>query len=168
MKKDKESQSDKIIPTPEENKIEPVAEKVEEKKTDKKQRQTFGQVLRRLILAILRLIETLKQRRTKFDCYWIDAGWYGAAHETEEYQSLKTEDWFFHVGDWRPNAMVHPNGLKPISDAAHAAGMKFLLWFEVERAIESSPWVQAHPDWYFGKRNTSMVAGRSCSRSQSP
>jgi alpha-galactosidase len=110
----------------------------------------------------LRLIETLKQRQAKFDCYWIDAGWYGAAHETEEYQSLKTEDWFHHVGDWRPNALVHPNGLKPVSDAAHAAGMKFLLWFEVERAIESSPWVQEHPDWYFAKRNTSTLAGRSC------
>ena len=110
----------------------------------------------------LRLIETLQRRRAKFDCYWIDAGWYGAAHETEEYQSLKTEDWFFHVGDWRPNAMVHPNGLKPISDAAHAAGMKFLLWFEVERAIESSPWVQEHPEWYFAKRATSTLAGRSC------
>ena len=110
----------------------------------------------------LRLIETLKQRRAEFDCYWMDAGWYGSAHETEEYQSLKTEDWFFHVGDWRPNALVHPDGLKPISDAAHAAGMKFLLWFEVERAIESSPWVREHPDWYFAKRNTSTLAGRSC------
>jgi alpha-galactosidase len=110
----------------------------------------------------LRLIEALKQRRTKFDCYWIDAGWYGAAHETEEYQSLKTEDWFFHVGDWRPNALVHPHGLKPISDAAHAAGMKFLLWFEVERAIASSPWVQEHPDWYFATHNTGTLAGRSC------
>lgn len=110
----------------------------------------------------LRLIETLKLRRAKFDCYWIDAGWYGAAHETEEYQSLKTEDWFFHVGDWRPNAMVHPEGLKPISDAAHAAGMKFLLWFEVERAIESSPWVQEHPEWYFAKHVTQTLAGRSC------
>jgi len=40
--------------------------------------------------------------------------------------------------------------------------MKFLLWFEVERAIESSPWVQEHPDWYFRRRNTSSVGGRTC------
>jgi alpha-galactosidase len=110
----------------------------------------------------LRLIDDLKQHQAPFDCYWMDAGWYGAAHETEEYQSLKTEDWFFHVGDWRPNAIVHPDGLKPVSDAAHAAGMKFLLWFEVERAIESSPWVQEHPDWYFAKRTISTLVGRSC------
>jgi len=110
----------------------------------------------------LRLIDALRQHQTAFDCYWIDAGWYGTAHETEEYQCLKTEDWFFHVGDWQPNTMVHPNGLKPISDAAHAAGMKFLLWFEVERAIESNPWVQEHPDWYFATRNTTTLCGRTC------
>lgn len=110
----------------------------------------------------LRLIDALQKQQATFDCYWIDAGWYGTAHETDEYQCLKTEDWFFHVGDWQPNTLVHPNGLKPISDAAHAAGMKFLLWFEVERAIESSPWVQAHPDWYFATRNTTTLCERTC------
>ena len=108
----------------------------------------------------LRLIETLKAHGSPFDCYWVDAGWYGTDHETEEYQSLKTEDWAFHVGDWKPNAMVHPKGLKPVSDAAHAAGMKFLLWFEVERAIESAPWVQQHPEWYFKHRNPHQWLGR--------
>lgn len=110
----------------------------------------------------LRLIETIRQQQVPFDLYWVDAGWYGAAHETEEYQSLKTEDWFFHVGDWRPNVTVHPNGLKPISEAAHAAGMKFLLWFEIERAIETSPWILEHPDWYFERRNSMVLAGRTC------
>ena len=66
------------------------------------------------------------------------------------------------MGDWRPNPVVHPNGLKPVSDAAHAAGMKFLLWFEVERAIETSPWVAEHPDWYFSLRNTDQLSGRTC------
>ena len=110
----------------------------------------------------LRLIETLRQHQAPFDCYWMDAGWYGAEHATDEYQNLKSEDWFFHVGDWRPNTAVHPHGLKPVSDAAHAAGMKFLLWFEVERAIEASPWYIEHPEWYFGTRNTNELAGRIC------
>ena len=110
----------------------------------------------------LRLIETLKQNQAQFDCYWMDAGWYGAAHPTDEYQNLQTEDWFFHVGDWRPNLAVHPHGLKPVSDAAHAAGMKFLLWFEIERAIETSPWFIEHPDWYFNLPNTTELVGRTC------
>lgn len=31
-----------------------------------------------------------------------------------------------------------PNGLKPVSDYAHASGMKFVLWFEPERVYEGS------------------------------
>jgi alpha-galactosidase len=110
----------------------------------------------------LRLIEALHRHQIPFDCYWMDAGWYGAEHETQEYQDLKSEDWFFHVGDWRPNPAVHPHGLKPVSEAAHAAGMRFLLWFEVERAIETSPWFIEHSDWFFNKRNTSKLVGRTC------
>ena len=110
----------------------------------------------------LRLIETLRQQEVPFDCYWMDAGWFGSEHETDEYQNLQVEDWFFHVGDWRPNPAVHPNGLKPVSDAAHSAGMRVLLWFEIERAIETSPWFIEHPDWYFSKRNTTELVGRTC------
>ena len=40
----------------------------------------------------LRLIETIRQHQAPFDCYWMDAGWYGAAHETDEYQNLLTND----------------------------------------------------------------------------
>jgi len=110
----------------------------------------------------LRLIGDLQKHRTPFDCYWMDAGWYGETHETDEYQNMLTEDWFFHVGDWRPNRAVHPDGLKPVADAAHAAGMRFLLWFEIERAIETSPWVAEHPEWYFSRRSTTVLRGRTC------
>nr|HPK00333.1 alpha-galactosidase [Candidatus Hydrogenedentota bacterium] len=40
-----------------------------------------------------------------------------------------------------------PNGLAPISKAAHDAGMKFLLWFEPERISPGSLMDQEHPDW---------------------
>lgn len=40
-----------------------------------------------------------------------------------------------------------PNGLAPISKAAHEAGMKFLLWFEPERISPGSLMVQEHPEW---------------------
>jgi alpha-galactosidase len=108
----------------------------------------------------LKLIETIRHERLPYNCYWIDAGWYGPPHECEEYQNLLTEDWFFNVGDWRVNTMVHPKGLKPISDAAHAAGMKFLLWFDPERAVNSCPMVSQHPDWYFKRIDEIILAGR--------
>jgi len=40
-----------------------------------------------------------------------------------------------------------PNGLAPISKAAHDAGMKFLLWFEPERICPGTLMAQEHPEW---------------------
>jgi len=40
-----------------------------------------------------------------------------------------------------------PGGLKPISEAAHEAGMKFLLWMEPERICAGTPMATDHPDW---------------------
>jgi alpha-galactosidase len=108
----------------------------------------------------LKLIETIRKERLPYNCYWIDAGWYGPPHECEEYQNLLTEDWFFNVGDWQVNTMVHPKGLKPISDAAHKAGMKFLLWFDQERAVGSCKTVVEHPDWYFRRITETTLVGR--------
>jgi hypothetical protein len=67
MKKEKKQQEEAIVPVEENEEIAPMAEqnelapvkekeKVEEEVKDKKPRQTFGQVLRRFVLAILRLI----------------------------------------------------------------------------------------------------------------
>ncbi len=56
MKKENKEQEDEIVPVTEETEIEPVQEEVDEKKTDNQPRQTLGQVLRRIVLAILRLI----------------------------------------------------------------------------------------------------------------
>jgi len=56
MKKENKQQEDEIVPVTEETKIAPIAEKAEEEKKDGRPKQTFGQVMRRIFLAILRLI----------------------------------------------------------------------------------------------------------------
>ncbi len=38
-----------------------------------------------------------------------------------------------YVGNWEPNGKYYPDGLKPVSDAAHEAGLSFAVWFEPER-----------------------------------
>ena len=43
--------------------------------------------------------------------------------------------------------MRFPRGLQPVADAAHAAGMKFLLWFEPERVMPDTWLFQHHPEW---------------------
>jgi alpha-galactosidase len=70
------------------------------------------------------------------EAYWIDACWYGSEAE-----------WWQAVGSWDVNRERFPNGLKPISDAAHEKGMKFVLWFEPERVRPGSLLHREHPEF---------------------
>lgn len=81
-----------------------------------------------------------------YDAYWVDAGWYG--DENRHSSSQYGEEWFQNVGNWNHNTTLYPDGLSPISEAAHAAGLKFLLWFEPERAWYDSQLVQEHGEWF--------------------
>ena len=82
------------------------------------------------------------KRHRQFDIlpevFWLDAGWYPC------------EGSWPNVGNWTPNPENFPNGLKPVSDAAHQVGSKFLLWFEPERIVKGKSFIsidKEHPDW---------------------
>ena len=94
-------------------------------------------------------IEAYQRQNLGYDYYWIDAGWYGPASSFSPDEF--TGDWAHHVGNWSINPAAHPNGLRPISDAAAKADMKFLLWFEPERAVNGTPLTVEHPDWFLGE-----------------
>ena len=98
----------------------------------------------------LKRIANIREQKLLYDYYWIDADWYGP-DETVDPDPFKSL-WADHVGMWKCNAVIHPQGLKPISDAAHQAGMKFLLWFEPERAVQGMPLTLDHPDWFLGEK----------------
>jgi alpha-galactosidase len=104
----------------------------------------------------LHLIEQITKENIGFENFWMDAGWYGTDRPVDEFQVFGKEDWFLHAGNWRVNEVPHPDGkgLRPISDAAHAHGMKFLLWFEPERAVVGTPLTIQHPDWFIGEVTT--------------
>jgi len=91
------------------------------------------------------LIRTIQAHGLPFDYYWMDAGWYGPDARHPEITS--GGDWYLHTGDWRVNPQVHPEGLRPLSDAAARTGMKFLLWLEPERINAGTPIATAHPEW---------------------
>jgi alpha-galactosidase len=74
----------------------------------------------------------------KFDYWWMDAGWY------------PFKDGWWNTGTWEPDARRFPHGLRPVSDAAHAKGMKVILWFEPERVTAGSWLWETHPDWLLG------------------
>jgi alpha-galactosidase len=98
----------------------------------------------------LKRIANIKEQKLPYDYYWIDADWYGPDEAVDP--DVFTSKWGEHVGMWKCNAVIHPQGLKPISDAAHQAGMKFLLWFEPERGVQGTPLTLEHPDWFLGDK----------------
>jgi len=95
----------------------------------------------------LKLIRYVKENNLKYDCYWIDAGWFGPDHDTDEYQNFLVEDWAYNQGEWRVNRTIHPDGLLPISKAAHEAGMKMLLWCGAFACSTELGWYKEHPEW---------------------
>lgn len=90
-------------------------------------------------------IRAIAAHGVPYDYYWVDAGWYGTS--SKPCPDVFHGDWAI-TGDWRVNRNYHPQGLKPISDAAHKAGMKFLLWVEPERARHGTPVTLEHPEWF--------------------
>jgi len=74
----------------------------------------------------------------KLDYWWMDAGWY-----------IQEKGWP-QVGTWEIDPKRFPQGFKPISDHAHANGIKILVWFEPERVAEGTWLAQNHPEWILG------------------
>jgi alpha-galactosidase len=51
------------------------------------------------------------------------------------------------LGDWTPDPVKFPNGLKPLIDRVNSLGMEFGLWIEPEMVNRDSDLYRAHPDW---------------------
>jgi len=90
-------------------------------------------------------LERIREKQLPYDCYWIDAGWYGTSDNP--CPSVFQGEWW-KTGNWRVNRNYHPDTLKPIADRIHAMGMDFLLWVEPERALHGAPVTLEHPDWF--------------------
>jgi alpha-galactosidase len=72
----------------------------------------------------------------------LDAGWFAGCGAGYAFSP--------GVGNWeRVDAAKFPNGLEPLADYVRAKGLKFGLWFEVERAHRGSDLVRQHPEWFF-------------------
>ena len=80
------------------------------------------------------------------ELYWLDAGWFEG-------------EWPFGVGTWDPDPKKFPRGLKPIGDAAHKKGLKFLLWFEPGRVGSDSAIATQHPKWVLHRPEEGKLGG---------
>ena len=70
--------------------------------------------------------------------FTVDAGWFG-----------KTQLWWDVVGDWQESSESAMQGrLLEFANHVREKGLKFGLWFEIERANPKCENVKAHPDYY--------------------
>ncbi|MFI5835796.1 alpha-galactosidase [Micromonospora sp. NPDC051300] len=51
------------------------------------------------------------------------------------------------LGDWAPDPVKFPDGLRPLADEVRRLGMSFGLWVEPEMTNPDSDLFRAHPDW---------------------
>ena len=112
---------------------------------------------------MLKIIDWSVANKLPFDCFWVDAGWNGPAHMPNLISNCGNLWWKF-VGDWRFNPSVHPDGnLAKVADAAHAAGMRMLLWVEPERCVSDPPppVFKEHRDWLLPASDDQMRNMRS-------
>ncbi len=57
------------------------------------------------------------------------------------------DGWQHALGDWYPDPVKFPRGLKPVIDAVAKMGMQFGLWVEPESFELASDLYKAHPEW---------------------
>lgn len=98
----------------------------------------------------LQAIDKYLEKGIRPDVLWMDAGWYPCDHVWRE------------LGDWRPDPERFPNGLSPIGKKCAKENIRFLLWFEPERAREGSPIFKAHPEWMLRMRQEDGTYHNDC------
>ena len=74
------------------------------------------------------------------DFLWLDAAWFPGNFPNG-------------VGNWSCKPKEFPHGLKPVSDACHRLGLKFIVWFEPERVAAGTQIAREHPEFVFGGAN---------------
>jgi len=87
------------------------------------------------VLSHLRAIQDLGFEMLWLDAYWTRGGFpAGMGHYGFPIERVEPRDRF-------------PRGLRPIGEAVHQAGLRFLMWFEPERVHPGTALAKEHPDW---------------------
>lgn len=65
------------------------------------------------------------------------------------------------LGDWYPDPVKYPDGLRPLADYVRSRGLQFGLWVEPEMVNPDSELLRKHPDWALGLDDYPTVTGRN-------
>jgi len=69
------------------------------------------------------------------EVFVLDAGWYNKSN------------WFREAGDWHADRKAFPNGTAELARYAHAKGLAFGIWVEIEVLGDLSEAFKRHADW---------------------
>ena len=89
-------------------------------------------------------IDSFKKHNLGIEYYWVDAGWYGEGSNIGETEH--DGDWSKNTGNWKINPKCHPDGFLEVTKKLKEEDMKFLLWFEPERVVKTTPLACSHPE----------------------
>ncbi|MCL5103615.1 MAG: alpha-galactosidase [Armatimonadetes bacterium] len=96
----------------------------------------FGEMIHANTESQKLFIDGYVNNKFPLDYWWMDAGWY---------PHIEKEGWQ-NTGTWEVDEKRFPGGFKPITDYAHAKGVKIIVWFEPER-VTPGTWLYGHPEW---------------------
>jgi alpha-galactosidase len=106
------------------------------------------------------LVKRYQQFKVIPEVFWLDAGWYTGC-------GWDKGDWWQNVGNWTVEKDRFPDGLRPVADAVHSVGAKFMVWFEPERVRKGTQFDKLNPDWLLrlpGNDNALFNLGNSEAR----
>ena len=86
------------------------------------------------------LVNRYQQFKVIPEVFWLDAGWYSGC-------GWDKGDWWQNVGNWTVEKERFPDGLRPVADAVHAVGAKFMVWFEPERVRKGTQFDKLNQEW---------------------
>ena len=95
----------------------------------------FGEMIKANEANQLEFIDRYREEKLPIDYWWMDAGWY-----------VNNGRWQEPVV-WQADPARFPHGLRAVTDHAHQAGIKSIVWFEPERVMPSNKLYQEHLDW---------------------
>ncbi|HNR35946.1 MAG TPA: alpha-galactosidase [Candidatus Hydrogenedentes bacterium] len=90
-------------------------------------------------------VDKYLERGLMLDYWWMDAGWYW------------NKTGWPNTGTWEVDTNRFPGGLRPISDHAHAKGVKIIVWFEPERVTAGTWLADNHPEWILGGKDGGLL-----------
>ena len=87
------------------------------------------------------LAADIAAKKLPLDTFWLDAGWNAGGFPQGQ-------------GNLAADPVRFPHGLEPVGAVARKAGMRFLAWFEPERAMRGSELDRKHAGWLLQPSNT--------------